>query len=262
VNNSFWDTQTSGQSSSDGGTGKTTAEMKTQTTYTDAGWDFATVWEMICSNYPTLRSNPDNSLPVDLVSFSAQIDKQSVIISWTTESEVDNLGFILERSDENGVWVQVSSYQTDKELQVRGNTSSVTEYRFIDTNVESGKRYLYRLSDVSVTGEKTVHAPIFVSLKTDASPKTTEMDNAYPNPFNPRTFIAYRLSENTDVNISVFDLLGRSIKILYSGKQTVGSYHVYWNGTMENGVKAPSGNYIIRMGTQNVTQIQKVTLIK
>ena len=40
TNNSFWDTETSGQSTSDGGTGKTTAEMQNQSTYTDAGWDF------------------------------------------------------------------------------------------------------------------------------------------------------------------------------------------------------------------------------
>ncbi len=37
---SFWDTETSGQTSSDGGTGKTTAQMQTQSTFTDAGWDF------------------------------------------------------------------------------------------------------------------------------------------------------------------------------------------------------------------------------
>ncbi len=40
VSNSFWDIQTSGQASSDGGTGKTTAEMQTESTFTDAGWDF------------------------------------------------------------------------------------------------------------------------------------------------------------------------------------------------------------------------------
>ncbi len=40
ISNSFWDTETSGQSSSSGGTGKTTAEMKTKSTFTDAGWDF------------------------------------------------------------------------------------------------------------------------------------------------------------------------------------------------------------------------------
>jgi hypothetical protein len=40
VTDCFWDTQTSGQSISDGGTGKTTAQMKTESTFTDAGWDF------------------------------------------------------------------------------------------------------------------------------------------------------------------------------------------------------------------------------
>jgi formylglycine-generating enzyme required for sulfatase activity len=40
VTDCFWDTQTSGQTISDGGTGKTTTEMKTKSTFTDAGWDF------------------------------------------------------------------------------------------------------------------------------------------------------------------------------------------------------------------------------
>ena len=59
VTSSYWDTQISGQSASDGGTGKTTAEMKTQSTFT--GWDFSSIWGMDSSTnsgYPYLRSNP------------------------------------------------------------------------------------------------------------------------------------------------------------------------------------------------------------
>lgn len=58
INNSFWDTQTSGQVSSAGGTGKTTAEMKTESTFTSAGWDFTNTWDMIGQNqehYPMLQ---------------------------------------------------------------------------------------------------------------------------------------------------------------------------------------------------------------
>ncbi|MGE5804201.1 MAG: T9SS type A sorting domain-containing protein, partial [Ignavibacteria bacterium] len=57
ASNSFWDVQTSGMSISAGGTGKTTAEMKTQTTFTDAGWDFTSLWQMTTSEndeYPFL----------------------------------------------------------------------------------------------------------------------------------------------------------------------------------------------------------------
>ncbi len=63
VMDSFWDIQTSGQSTSAGGTGKTTAEMQTESTFTDAGWDFVAesvngtedIWS-ICegTNYPRL----------------------------------------------------------------------------------------------------------------------------------------------------------------------------------------------------------------
>jgi hypothetical protein len=52
----FWDTQASLQSTSPGtATGQTTVNMQTQSTFTDAGWDFGTVWQMTGSAYPTLR---------------------------------------------------------------------------------------------------------------------------------------------------------------------------------------------------------------
>lgn len=68
--NCFWDTEVSGEAGSDGGTGKTTAQMKTQATFTDAGWDFTTpIWYIgatINDGYPafvgillpTIQTNP------------------------------------------------------------------------------------------------------------------------------------------------------------------------------------------------------------
>ncbi len=52
VTNCFWDTEASGNASSDGGTGKTTAQMKTKSTFTGAGWNFTTIWYM--DGYPVL----------------------------------------------------------------------------------------------------------------------------------------------------------------------------------------------------------------
>lgn len=52
VTNSYWDTQTTGQTSSAGGTGKTTADMKKQVTYD--GWD-ESIWKITNGQYPTLR---------------------------------------------------------------------------------------------------------------------------------------------------------------------------------------------------------------
>ncbi|NLH18272.1 MAG: hypothetical protein GX455_16990 [Phycisphaerae bacterium] len=59
IGDSFWDMKTSGRTTSSGGDGKTTVEMKTRATFADAGWDFTTIWR-ICdgTNYPRLQWEP------------------------------------------------------------------------------------------------------------------------------------------------------------------------------------------------------------
>ncbi len=206
---------------------------------------------------PTIN---ETSLPVELASFTAIQEGDHVALSWITESEVENLGFMLERSEEGGGWTLIGSYMTHDALKGQGNTSSRTKYTFTDSNVEPATEYSYRLSDVSTTGEITTHAPL--SVKMDNLPGTTFMENAYPNPFNPETYIAYHLAEPENVNISVFDLSGRRIRTLYSGQQLAGNYHVYWHGTDDTGVHIASGVYLIVMKTENARQMQKVMMVK
>jgi len=90
VSNSFWDTQTSGRSSSAGGTGKTTTAMKTESTFTDAGWDFNTtpVWEIDGVNYngyPYLAWQVVTSAPTTQTSSIAfsSVTSSGMTISWT-----------------------------------------------------------------------------------------------------------------------------------------------------------------------------------
>ncbi len=76
----FFDKEVSNQVTDVAATGKTTVEMQTQTTFTDAGWDFTNIWEIIApasgsstlakvnadGNYPRLKEQPDELLPVEL----------------------------------------------------------------------------------------------------------------------------------------------------------------------------------------------------
>jgi hypothetical protein len=63
---SFWDVNTSGQTTSaGGGTGKTTAEMKTLSTFTSAGWDFTSVWVLPLGQYPMLFLRQAGDLNLD-----------------------------------------------------------------------------------------------------------------------------------------------------------------------------------------------------
>jgi hypothetical protein len=202
----------------------------------------------------------DVSLSVGLSSFSASQAGGAIVLRWVTESETDNAGFILERSEADAAWIEIASFRTDDALMGRGNRSDRTEYACIDENVRPGIEYRYRLSDVNTRGAVTVHAPI--SIQPSAPPENTVMDKAFPNPFNPRTYIAYRLAENTAVSVDVFDLLGRRVRTLFDGRQAAGSYHVYWNGATETGAQTPGGVYFVCMRAGMTTQVQKVVYVK
>ena len=277
----FWDAEASNQATATGATGKNTTEMKTHTTFTAAGWDFVgetangtnDYWDMdysgaINDGYPYLswQDGDDTSLPVELTLFTAQVQEQAIVLQWSTASEVNNLGFILERSDDGQVtWKALASYKTDSTLKGQGNKSSRTDYRFVDLNVNSGNKYSYRLSSVNWAGESTICRVLsikFTNEQRQKIPLRTELLKAYPNPFNPKTCIRYRLAKETDVKIAVLDIMGQTVKALFSGHQAAGSYRLFWDGTNNRGAKVATGNYLIRMQTGDVIQIQKVMLVK
>ncbi|HPG40303.1 MAG TPA: T9SS type A sorting domain-containing protein [bacterium] len=205
-------------------------------------------------------SNGDASLPVELASFTASVQGNAVVLNWQTASETDNLGFILERAAGNGAWQPIASYKTNPALKGQGNASTTNTYSFTDNTVVAGSEYRYRLGDVNVAGTVTMHSPIYVT--TTALPQSTVMLNAYPNPFNPETTIKYTLHKDAQVTITVYDLLGRQVKTLVDENQVAGAYHVIWNGTDAAGSQAASGAYLVRMETAEVTQTQKVLLLK
>ena len=81
---SFWDTEASGYDVSDIGVGKTTAEMTDQSTFTDAGWDFDTVWAIspgINSGYPYLQSAPPPIPPLVETQSAESIEGYSATIT-------------------------------------------------------------------------------------------------------------------------------------------------------------------------------------
>lgn len=104
VTNSFWDTETSGQAASAGGTGKTTAQMKTLSTFTDAGWDFATKWNMRTEQndgypYPRCAFIPSLVFPVDPVIRVSSIRRFYRPGLYRMEVALGDLGFNADMAD-------------------------------------------------------------------------------------------------------------------------------------------------------------------
>ena len=84
-----------------------------------------------------------------------------------------------------------------------------------------------------------------------------ELNQSYPNPFNPSTTISFQIKEFSDISINVYDINGRVVANLFDGFKSVGEYSINWNA--EN---IPSGTYFVNMNTNSFTSTQKIMLLK
>ncbi len=93
-------------------------------------------------------------------------------------------------------------------------------------------------------------------------PATFALSQNYPNPFNPVTHFTVDLPRATEVEVAVYDLLGRKIASLMSGNQAAGQYTLEWNGRDGNGVVVPTGMYFLRMSSDEFNTARKIMLMK
>ncbi len=94
------------------------------------------------------------------------------------------------------------------------------------------------------------------------SPRKFVLNQNYPNPFNPSTEIEFTIPWNSQVTLTVFDALGRKIKILAAGMYHSGTFRVRWNGRNEAGNPVPSGVYFYRLRTKKRLLTRKMLLLR
>lgn len=88
-------------------------------------------------------------------------------------------------------------------------------------------------------------------------PRTIYLEQNYPNPFNPSTLIPFGLNEDSDVELVIYDILGRKIQTLVNETRTAGKYEVRFNAR-----ELASGVYFYKLTTTNNVQIKRFTIIK
>lgn len=93
-------------------------------------------------------------------------------------------------------------------------------------------------------------------------PLEFEVYPAYPNPFNPVTTIGYYLPNEGSVNIAIYDMMGREIKVLQSGIQTPGYGKVQWNATNNKGQPVSAGVYLYQINIDGTMDTKKMVLLK
>jgi len=95
-----------------------------------------------------------------------------------------------------------------------------------------------------------------------ALPAATALIQNYPNPFNATTNISFYLADGGEVELSVFDLLGRKVSTLVSSNLPTGSHVINWNGLDDKGQQVSSGLYLYVLKTANETLVNRMMLLK
>jgi hypothetical protein len=208
----------------------------------------------------------DQSLPVELSSWSGRSRYGQVELTWRTDSETENMGFIIERlGREDEGFKEIASLTEENALVGHGSTQQANSYRWVDKNVQIGERFQYRLSDVAYNGKVTIHDIVNILVKDDhtqVKPTMFVLHQAYPNPFNPSTTIRYGLPEGSNVSLVIYDVRGQVVQTLESGHHSAGWYDVVWNGQTADGKTISTGIYFARLVAGEYSQVIKMLYLK
>ena len=93
-------------------------------------------------------------------------------------------------------------------------------------------------------------------------PETMNLSQNFPNPFNPTTTIQYELSEQNDVSLKIYNMLGREVRELVAKNQQPGNYRVTWDAHDCFGYPVSAGIYFYVFKAGNFTATKKMVLLK
>jgi len=203
-------------------------------------------------------------LPVELISFTAQVENDCVRLLWKTATEIDNYGFEIERLNE----VNNTSWEKIGFVPGNGNSFSPKEYSFIDKYPLCGE-ILYRLKQIDLDGTFEYYnsiASVNFNITGLEEKKINDrfcLYQNYPNPFNPSTIIKYVISESSsnknlfNITLKVYDFLGREITELVNEQQSSGIYQIEFDGS-----KFSSGVYLYQLRCDSFISSKKFILMK
>lgn len=210
---------------------------KVQGLNSEARTKWSPVW-----HFTTIFNAPDNLK-------ATVAGNYKIKLTWRDNS-VSETGYVVERNSGSGFMVL--------------DTLQANSLLFIDSNLTVQGNYQYRLKAVA-NGEESDYSNIASAVITGVNDPVSEIKDFmlvqnFPNPFNPATTIRYSLPEMSDVKLTIYNLLGMTIKIFSFNSQSAGYQNVVWDGKDSNNEQAASGTYLCRLEalTMNGKLLQKV----
>ncbi|MBI1939411.1 MAG: T9SS type A sorting domain-containing protein [Ignavibacteriales bacterium] len=182
-------------------------------------------------------------------------------------SDIDASGNFIAAFIINGVYENSSSpYNRVMHTNITG-TSPYHSYTYLNNPSGGDEPGWYYLGDGTNISLYLIRA--YVSLGgTDVDdiveliPSSFSLEQNYPNPFNPSTIISYSIPTPTNVQIKIYDVLGREIRSLINEEKAAGKYNLAWDSRDNYGRKVSSGVYFYTITAGNFAQTRKMVLTK
>jgi hypothetical protein len=206
-------------------------------------------------------------LPVELTRFSASIQANNVNLIWQTNTEINNLGFEIERkvnsnSPKNGinsVWSKIGF------VPGHGTITNPQDYLFKDDISElSATTLAYRLKQLDFDGNFEYSDVVLVE---NILPEFFELKQNFPNPFNPSTSIRYEVGRQQLIVLKVYDIIGEEVATLVNEEKSAGSYEINFSakGGSASGGDAwnlSSGVYFYTLKAGSFIETKKMILLR
>ncbi len=198
----------------------------------------------------TVNNSP---LPVNLSSFTSNVNGRNITLNWVTASEVNNAGFEIQRIKSSDSKTQ--NYEKAGFIQGKGTVNTSTNYSYTDKKLDCGK-YQYRLKQIDNNGNFE-----FYNLSREVEiglPTKYDISQNYPNPFNPTTKIDFALPVNAKVTIKIFDITGREVISVLNNESRVAGYYT----VIINASSLSSSVYFYRIISDKFIQVKKMVVLK
>jgi len=140
-----------------------------------------------------------------------------------------------------------------------------TDLMYQLNDLVEGETYTAGVSAYYTDGESGIVEVAFTYIPSANDGEITGVNaliGNYPNPFNPECKIAFALTEDAEVILSIYNIRGQKIRTLVNETMNYGTHDVIWNGTDDRGVSVASGIYYYKMDSGKFTSSKKMVLMK
>lgn len=182
------------------------------------------------------------TLPVSLISYTANCDNNAASLSWSTASEINNDYFIIEKSSDGFIFEEVA------QIKGGGNSNQLINYQYLDINENQGLTY-YRLVQVDYDGKTETFNPIVVDCSTK-----NNFNFIVVNPVVGDLSVYLNGDMTEIVDLQIIDMTGKTVLI-----KSLQAQQNQWNYSVSN---LSPGVYKVIFSGNNFYQSNSVVILK